>query len=98
MVLTVGLLIAGVLVFFAMILIFIAILCGSICVVHQLRKMDAGRFVRRCASSKVSYIMCSDSIHTFLIMLVLPSVLTFLWQGLHTTVATSTCSTLASIL
>ena len=55
MVLTVGLLIAGVLVFFAMILIFIAILCGSICVVHQLRKMDAGRFVRRCASSKVSY-------------------------------------------
>ena len=54
-VLTVGLLIAGVLVFFAMILIFIAILCGSICVVHQLRKMDAGRFVRRCASSKVSY-------------------------------------------
>ena len=55
MALTVVLLFTGVLTFIAVVLMIIAILCGSICVVHQLRKMDAGRFVRRCASSKVSY-------------------------------------------
>ena len=68
MVLTVGRLSIGVLVFIAVVLIIIAILCGSICVMHKLRKMDAERFVTRCASTKVcySYVMCSESIHTFL--------------------------------
>ena len=45
----------GVLVFTAVVLMIITILCGSICVVHKLRKMDAKRFVRKCTSSKVSY-------------------------------------------
>ena len=43
--LTVVLLFTGVLTFIAVVLMIIAILCGSICVVHQLRKMDAERFV-----------------------------------------------------
>ena len=45
MALTVVLLFTGVLTFIAVVLMIIAILCGSICVVHQLRKMDAERFV-----------------------------------------------------
>ena len=54
-VLTVGLLLTVALVLIAVVLMIIAILCGSICVVRKLRKMDAKRFVTRCASSKVSY-------------------------------------------
>ena len=45
MVLTVGLSSTGVLVSIAVVLMIIAIVCGSICVVRKLRKMDAERFV-----------------------------------------------------
>ena len=41
----------GVLVLIAVVLMIIAILCGSICVVRKLRKMDAERFVRKCTLS-----------------------------------------------
>ena len=51
-VLTVGLLLTVALVLIAVVLMIIAILCGSICVVHKLRKMDAKRFVTRCAHLK----------------------------------------------
>ena len=65
MVLTVGLSSTGILVSIAVLLMIIAIVCGSICVVRKLRKMDAERFVTiqlKC----FSYVMCSQSIHTFL--------------------------------
>ena len=45
-VLTVVLVFAGVLVFIAMVLMIMAILCGSICVVQKLRKMDAKRLLQ----------------------------------------------------
>ena len=54
-VLTIVLVFAGVLVFIAMVLMIMAILCGSICVVQKLRKMDAKRFVTGCASLFVRF-------------------------------------------
>ena len=69
MVLTVGLSSVVVLVFIAVVLMIIAILCGSICVMHKLRKMDAERFAI-CASTKVSYSYAATS----LIMLAIPNV------------------------
>ena len=57
MVLTVGLSSTGILVSIAVVLMIIAIVCGSICVVRKLRKMDAERFVTRCASTKVFFHM-----------------------------------------
>ena len=49
MVLTVVLLSVWVLVSIVVVLMIIAMLCGSICVVRKLRKMNAERFVTRCA-------------------------------------------------
>ena len=57
MVLTIGLSSTGILVSIAVVLMIIAIVCGSICVVRKLRKMDAERFVTRCASTKVFFHM-----------------------------------------
>ena len=51
-VLTVVLVFAGVLVFIAVLLMNMAILCGSICVAHKLWEMNAKRFVTGYASSK----------------------------------------------
>ena len=52
MVLTIVLVFAGVFVFIAVLLMIMAILCGSICVVQKLREMNAKRFVTGYASSK----------------------------------------------
>ena len=68
-VLTVVLVVAGVLVFTAMVLMIMAILCGSICVVQKLRKLDAKRFVTGCASLIVRFLFSLPPIFGHLMQL-----------------------------
>ena len=69
MVLTVGLSSTGVMVFIAVVLMIIAIVCGSICVVRKLGKMDAERFVARCSSTEVLFICNVQSVYRHILVL-----------------------------